>query len=83
MNNRMTDRRNNHRPKIVRYNRLIRQIAAKNTQHLGVDTPEQRISCAFWLKRVRREFPFSSQVRPLVRGTSSQEALRGPVRSVA
>ena len=68
--------------RIAVYNRLSRLIAAKNTQHLGVDTPEQRISCAFWLRRVRREFPFSSQVRPLVKPTSSQEALRGPVRSV-
>jgi len=69
--------------RIVVYNRLIRLIAAKNTQHLGVDTPEQRISCAFWLKRVRREFPFSSQVSPLFKADTPQEALRGPVRSVA
>jgi hypothetical protein len=48
--------------KIRQYNDLIRNIAVRFTQHLGPDNEAQRQQYIHWLTRLRREFPYKSQV---------------------
>ena len=41
------------------YNKLLREAATVRSQWFGIDTMESRRCQASWLRRLRREYPFS------------------------
>jgi hypothetical protein len=41
------------------YNSLIRRAAVAQSQWFGIDTPRARRCQAYWVRRIRREYPFS------------------------
>ena len=49
--------------KLRDYNDVVREIAVVATWRLGADSPESRRQQARWMRRVRREYPYSSQRR--------------------
>lgn len=45
------------------YNNLVRKIVTQQTMHLGIDSPEALKAQAKMFRMVRRDYPYSSQVR--------------------
>mgnify|MGYP001829123185 CR=1 FL=1 len=41
------------------YNCTVRNIARAHSMHFGVDTDRARNMQAQWIRRIRREYPFS------------------------
>ena len=44
---------------ISRYNNCVRQYAAAGSIAFGIDTPRSRKEQAHWIRRIRREYPFT------------------------
>lgn len=44
---------------IAKYNRAVRRHALARSMDFGVDTPRARMHQARWIRRIRREYPFS------------------------
>lgn len=44
---------------ITGYNQIVRGIACANSAEFGIDTPKHRRHKAYWIRRIRKEFPMS------------------------
>lgn len=53
------------------YNCIVRNVAIQHSQDFGVDTSQSRRQMAYWMRRIRSEYPFSQMKAQLEEETAN------------